>query len=82
MTVNFRSEFDEVYDDDKQNIWEHSGKFEGDIVLTDQQRKALLNDISTQGLERNGLNDASKRWPGGTVYYKMVDDDFCKFLLC
>jgi len=44
----------------KQNLWERSGKFEGDIVLTDEEL-------------RNGLINPAGRWPNKTVPF--VTDD-------
>lgn len=63
-----------------QNIWEKSGKFEGDIILTDRQRQVLLQEVSTPGLARNGLSDVSKRWPRKTLVYD-ISNDFCKILV-
>ncbi|KAK0090145.1 hypothetical protein PV325_002570 [Microctonus aethiopoides] len=49
---------------DKQNVWELSGLFEGDIILN--------NEKAT----RNGVIDAATRWPNGTIPYLIRDNDF------
>lgn len=51
-----------------------AGKFEGDMILTEEQVRALT--LKIQG--RNGLVDESKRWPNNIVYYKIVGN-FGKF---
>jgi len=48
-----------------QNAWELSGKFEGDIVLTDEQL-------------RNGLISLASRWPNKTVPF-VIDDVFSEY---
>lgn len=53
---------------DKQNVWELSGLFEGDIILN--------NEKAT----RNGVIDAATRWPNGTIPYLIRDNDFGKIL--
>lgn len=45
-------------------MWEHSGLFEGDIMLYDRSSK-------------NGLLDTNARWPRATVPY-YIDDAFSK----
>jgi len=49
-----------------QNPWELSGKFEGDIVLTEEQ-------------VRNGLINTARRWLGKTVpfYIDPVFSEYC-----
>lgn len=49
-------------------MWEHSGLFEGDIMLYEQS--------SPRG--KNGLIDIAARWPRATVPY-YIDDAFSKF---
>ncbi|CAH2068497.1 unnamed protein product, partial [Iphiclides podalirius] len=46
--------------------------FEGDMILTQQQKLA----ISTAEKNRNGLIDGVKRWPDRTVVYEINEDDF------
>jgi hypothetical protein len=46
-------------------MWEKSGKFEGDIVLTEEQ-------------QRNGLINTARRWPGKTVPF-YIDPVFSKY---
>ncbi|XP_065087659.1 zinc metalloproteinase nas-4-like [Ochlerotatus camptorhynchus] len=48
---------------------QQAGKFEGDIVLSLEQRMAL------DGL-RNGLSADRYRWPNNTVFYHIVPDHF------
>lgn len=44
---------------------EYGKWFQGDIVLTKQQKQRLRN------LPRNGLIDSSRRWPGNTLIYEI-----------
>ncbi|XP_065090071.1 zinc metalloproteinase nas-4-like [Ochlerotatus camptorhynchus] len=48
---------------------QRAGKFEGDIVLSSEQRMALA------GL-RNGLSADRYRWPNNTVFYRIISDNF------
>jgi len=48
-----------------QNVWELSGLHEGDIMIHP-------NSPSW----KNGLLDATARWPGGIVPYFIQEDDF------
>ena len=48
-----------------QNPWERSGKFEGDIMLTEQQM-------------RNGLINSGSRWPKKAVPF-VIDDVFSEY---
>lgn len=54
----------------KQNIETLAGQFEGDMVLEDKQKRALL------GLEKTGIIDTSYRWPNATVPYVLADGFF------
>ncbi|KAJ8734716.1 hypothetical protein PYW08_013966 [Mythimna loreyi] len=57
------------YDDDEvvsDHAWEESGKFEGDLILNERQRRLIVEDVA-EGLARNGLRDAAKRWPNNEV---------------
>lgn len=49
------------------NIWEHSGLFEGDIML--HKKKTMT---------KNGLLDMAARWDTATVPY-YIDDSFSMF---
>jgi hypothetical protein len=49
----------------KQSAWELSGKFEGDIALSEEE-------------QRNGLINPSRRWPGRVVPYA-IDDVFSEY---
>ena len=48
-----------------QNAWERSGKFEGDIVLTDEQL-------------RNGLNNPPVRWQNKEIPI-VIDSVFSEY---
>ncbi|XP_044732999.1 zinc metalloproteinase nas-13-like [Chrysoperla carnea] len=48
-------------EDDQQNIWEISGQFEGDIILSPDQ-------------PLNGLLSEAKRWPNKTIPYEFDDN--------
>lgn len=54
----------------KQNIETLGGQFEGDMVLEEKQRRALL------GLEKTGLINTNYRWPNGVVPYVLADGYF------
>ena len=50
--------------------------FEGDIVLTPSQKKAIRDSE----LIRNGLISITSRWPNSTVVYHVVKEDFGNYL--
>ncbi|KAK9302728.1 hypothetical protein QLX08_005348 [Tetragonisca angustula] len=50
---------------EKQNIWELSGLYEGDIMIHSEE-----NDV------KNGLINKMFRWPGGIVPYYIKEEDF------
>ncbi|KAK2583322.1 hypothetical protein KPH14_009324 [Odynerus spinipes] len=52
--------------EDPQNIWELSGLYQGDIMLSPDG----------QAGHRNGLLDTATRWPNGIVPYYIEEDDF------
>ena len=54
--------------EDKENPWELSGLFEGDIML-----------YPKTGNTKNGLLDLTTRWPGGIVPLFIEEDDFGTF---
>lgn len=54
----------------KQNIESLGGQFEGDMVLDERQKRALL------GLEKTGLINTNYRWPNGVVPYVLADGYF------
>ena len=51
--------------EDKQNIWELSGLYEGDIMLT-----------APEIANKNGLLSDRLRWPDGIVPFYIEEDDF------
>ncbi|CAH2267132.1 jg2870 [Pararge aegeria aegeria] len=66
------------FDEDEpvmENAWETSGKFEGDLVLNERQRRMILTNVA-EGLARNGLTDSTKRWPNNEVVYFIQPDHF------
>ncbi|CAB3237161.1 unnamed protein product [Arctia plantaginis] len=72
------NEFDE-YDEDEHvsdNAWEESGKFEGDLILNERQRRLIVQNVAEQGLARNGIIDAAKRWPNNEVIYAIQVEHF------
>lgn len=54
----------------KQNIEALGGQFEGDMVLDERQKRAVL------GLEKTGLINLNYRWPNATVPYVYADGYF------
>ncbi|CAH0699124.1 unnamed protein product [Spodoptera exigua] len=57
------------YDEDEvvsDHAWEESGKFEGDLILNERQRRLIVEDVA-EGLARNGISDGTKRWPNNEV---------------
>ncbi|XP_043258686.1 seminal metalloprotease 1 [Colletes gigas] len=50
---------------DEQNLWELSGLYEGDIMLTGEPDES-----------KNGLVKTASRWPGGIVPYYIKEEDF------
>lgn len=52
---------------DKENVWELSGLFEGDIMPNSDSKI------------RNGLVDETMRWPNGSIPIYIKRDDFGKF---
>jgi hypothetical protein len=52
--------------EDKNNAWELSGQFEGDIML-----------YENAGL-KNVLQDDNARWPKAVVPYFINNTDFCE----
>jgi len=53
---------------DPQNVWELSGLHEGDIM------------IHPNSPSKNGLLDATARWPAGVVPYFIEENDFGNLL--
>ncbi|XP_041974346.1 seminal metalloprotease 1-like isoform X2 [Aricia agestis] len=68
------------YDDDddepiSDHAWEESGKFEGDLVLNERQRRLIVASVA-EGLARNGLTDTTKKWPNNEVIYFIQAEHF------
>lgn len=65
---------DNAYDDNQDpNLWQSSGKFEGDMILTQEQRNNLRKDDKF----RNGVIDTRLRWPNKMIPY-VISNDFSK----
>lgn len=72
------------FDEDEtvsDNAWEESGKFEGDLILNERQRRMIVEDVA-EGLSRNGLRDSTKRWPNNEVIYFIQKEHFSKDYSC
>ncbi|CAG4925189.1 unnamed protein product [Colias eurytheme] len=63
---------EDVYDDDLSINPELGEHFEGDMILTAEQRDSITSAVKG----RNGLLDGAKRWPNNTVVYYIQEDDF------
>ncbi|XP_052753866.1 uncharacterized protein LOC113522967 isoform X2 [Galleria mellonella] len=69
---------DDDLDEDEpasDHAWEESGKFEGDLILNEKQRRLIVEDVA-EGLSRNGLRDSTKRWPDNEVIYYIQKEHF------
>lgn len=69
------------YDEDEavsDHAWEDSGKFEGDLILNERQRRLIVEDVA-EGLSRNGIRDGTKRWPDNEVIYFIQREHFSKY---
>ncbi|CAG5018557.1 unnamed protein product [Parnassius apollo] len=78
LDLNLKSNPDLDVDEDEtvsENAWEESGKFEGDLILNDRQRRLIVEDVA-EGLARNGLRDITKRWPDNEVIYYIQREHF------
>lgn len=63
----------------QDNAWEESGKFEGDLILNDRQRRVIVETVA-EGLSRNGLRDTTKRWPDNEVIYFIQREHFSGYI--
>nr|XP_033339175.1 seminal metalloprotease 1 isoform X3 [Megalopta genalis] len=54
--------------EDRENLWELSGLFEGDIMLYPSEE----GDVES----KNGLVKTASRWPAGIVPYHIKEEDF------
>ncbi|XP_072936143.1 uncharacterized protein [Epargyreus clarus] len=79
LDLNVKSKGPDDEEDENEpisdNAWEESGKFEGDLILNERQRRLLVADIA-EGLSRNGLIDSTKRWPNNEVIYYIQKEHF------
>ncbi|XP_059049306.1 uncharacterized protein LOC131844433 [Achroia grisella] len=78
QTLKKGADPDDDYDEDEpatDHAWEESGKFEGDLILNERQRRLIVEDIA-EGLSRNGLRDSTKRWPNNEVIYYVQKEHF------
>ncbi|CAH0722481.1 unnamed protein product, partial [Brenthis ino] len=78
LDQNVKSNIPNDYDDDvhvSDHAWEESGKFEGDLILNDRQRRMIVASVA-EGLARNGISDTTKRWPNNEVIYYIQIEHF------
>ncbi|CAG4925198.1 unnamed protein product [Colias eurytheme] len=78
LDQNLKSNPEADFDEDEpasDNAWEESGKFEGDLILNDRQRRMIVTNV-VEGLARNGLADSTKRWPNNEVIYFIQREHF------
>lgn len=54
--------------DNEDNIWEESGFFEGDIILSAEKQ-----------LSRNGMLNETYYWPNSIVPFKIDEHDFSEY---
>ncbi|KAI5642540.1 astacin (Peptidase family m12A) domain-containing protein [Phthorimaea operculella] len=66
---------DQDENDISDDAWEQSGKFEGDLILNDRQRRVIVENVA-EGLSRNGLKDHTKRWPDNELVYYIQREHF------
>ncbi|XP_045761306.1 zinc metalloproteinase nas-4-like [Maniola jurtina] len=59
----------------KANIWENSGKYQGDIVLDDDQIEALVADYAGT-TDRAAYVRPNTRWPGNVLIYEFGHNEF------
>lgn len=57
------------------SVWENSGKFEGDILLNDEQAELMLQEYA-QG--RNAYIWPNTKWPSNTIVYEF-NNEFSKY---
>ncbi|XP_022823681.1 high choriolytic enzyme 2-like [Spodoptera litura] len=55
----------------KASVWENSGKFEGDILLNDEQAELMLQQYA-QG--RNAYIWPNTKWPSNTIVYEFNNE--------
>ncbi|KAJ8734263.1 hypothetical protein PYW07_014814 [Mythimna separata] len=55
----------------KASVWENSGKFQGDILLDDEQAEMLLNQYA-EG--RNAYIWPNTKWPQNTIVYEFNNE--------
>lgn len=63
----------------KASVWESSGKFQGDILLNDEQAEMLLNQYA-EG--RNAYIWPHTKWPSNTIVYEFNNEfskSFCYY---
>lgn len=66
-----------IRQNDQGAEWEYSGKFEGDIILDDEQIEAMVEEYATGN---NAYIIANSRWPQNTVIYQWTAGVFSKFI--
>lgn len=59
-----------------QPEWERSGKFEGDILLTEDQIDMLVDEYSGA---RNAITNQNRLWPNRIVVYNITRSQFSEY---
>lgn len=60
----------------KSSAWSNSGKYQGDILLDEEQVEDLVKQYASG---RNAYIVAGTRWPGNTVIYQFAAGHFSKY---
>ncbi|KAH9643257.1 hypothetical protein HF086_010533 [Spodoptera exigua] len=55
----------------KASVWENSGKFEGDILLNDEQAELMLQQYAGG---RNAYIWPNTKWPSNTIVYEFNNE--------
>lgn len=56
--------------------WENSGRYQGDMLLSDEQVEALVADFAGNNTGRAALIQPENRWPGNVVVFEFGDREF------
>ncbi|XP_034840854.1 seminal metalloprotease 1-like [Maniola hyperantus] len=57
------------------NVWENSGKYQGDIILDDEQIEALVASFAGTS-SRAAYVDPGRRWPGKVMVFEFGHKEF------
>ncbi|XP_073965101.1 zinc metalloproteinase nas-14-like [Choristoneura fumiferana] len=64
---------DRMAENPNGKAWENSGKYQGDIILDEDQVQAMVNDFSAG---RNAYTWPNTKWPQNTVVYEIAAGHF------